>query len=118
MGVRGIRTEGVARLSLRELIHPRVRNYQVITDDLHLKKGLLTGRICIFMSLCLVIFTVLITHFLLLSFSLLAVQSVIFIAYYALNLCQMYPVHFPHYYCLSSSTIDKPHSASFNNFER
>lgn len=37
----GIRTEGVARLSLRvqrELSPPCVRNYQVITDDLHLKE--------------------------------------------------------------------------------
>lgn len=34
-----IRTRGVARLSLRELIPPCVRNYQVITDDLHLKEG-------------------------------------------------------------------------------
>lgn len=54
----------VARLSLREPIHPSVRNYQVITDDLHLKEGLLRGRICIFMSLSLVCFAVLITHFL------------------------------------------------------
>lgn len=39
---RGIRTVGVARLSLRgrhELSPPYVRNYQVITDDLHLKEG-------------------------------------------------------------------------------
>lgn len=31
--------EGVARRSLRELILACVRNYQVITDDLHLKEG-------------------------------------------------------------------------------
>lgn len=39
---RGIRTVGVAKLSLRgrcELSPPCVRNYQVITDDLHLKEG-------------------------------------------------------------------------------
>lgn len=39
---RGIRTQGVARLSVRgrkELSPPCVRKYQVIMDDLHLKEG-------------------------------------------------------------------------------
>lgn len=52
----GIRTEGVARLCLRgwqELSPPCVRNYQVITDDLHLKEGVVERKKCCFVSLCL-----------------------------------------------------------------
>jgi len=67
----GIRAQGVARLSLRgrpELSPPCVRNYQVITDDLHLKEGLLRGRSSVFIGLGLVCFAAFITHFLPLSF--------------------------------------------------